>query len=270
MYYLIKMGYFAVNIKDKKMQKVNILSSTQVVSMNDEWFELADPGHFWMQWRFRALVNKLKSVWKPEMKVLEIGCGNGALMFQFEQYFNVPVDGCDLNLFALQNAIHVDGNLYLYDILERNHQLEQKYDVVLMADVLEHIDNDARFLEAAKFHLRDGGIIVVGVPAHQRLFSVYDQNVGHKRRYSHQQLENSLRLAGFDVVESNFWGFSLLPVLIARNLLLKLMPTRKIISTGFKPPHFLFNKIMLGLMKLETAIFKKPFIGISLIATGRK
>lgn len=270
MFYFTKMGYFAVNIKDKKMQKINILSSTQVVSMNDEWFELAGLNHFWMQWRFVALVNKLKPMWKPEMKVLEIGCGNGALMCQFEQYFNVPVDGCDLNLFALQNAIRVDGNLYLYDILERNHQLEQKYDVVLMADVLEHIDDDAGFLEAAKFHLKEGGIMVIGVPAHQGLFSDYDQNVGHKRRYGRQQLENTLRLAGFDEVESNFWGFSLVPVLIARNLLLKLMPTRKIISTGFKPPHFLFNKLMLGLMKLETAIFKKPFIGISLITTGRK
>lgn len=247
-----------------------MLSNNQVVSMNDEWFELADPNHFWMQWRFRALVNKLKPAWNSEMKVLEIGCGNGALMFQLEQYFKVPVDGCDLNLFALQNAMPVAGNLYLYDILERNNLLKQKYDIVLMADVLEHIDDDSGFLEAAKLHLKAEGILVIGVPAHQNLFSQYDQLVGHKRRYGRNQLEKKLRLAGFEKVESNFWGFSLLPVLIARKLLLKLIPTKKIISTGFKSPHFLFNKLMLGLMKLETAIFNKPFIGISLIATGRK
>jgi len=253
-----------------KKKKIQLLSGEQPVSMNDEWFELADPGHFWMQWRFRALVSALKPLWKSDMKVLEIGCGNGALMYQFENHFKIPVDGCDLNFIALQNANSGKGNLYLYDIYERNPQFSEKYDIILLADVLEHIGDDAGFLEATKFHLKDDGILVVGVPAHQWLFSKYDQLVGHKRRYGRLQMENTLRLAGFDKVESNFWGFSLLPVLFARKLLLKLIPTRKIISTGFKPPHFLFNKFMLLIMKLETAFISKPFAGISLIATARK
>lgn len=253
-----------------KKKKIQILSGEQQVSMNDEWFELADPGHFWMQWRFRALVSALKPLWKSDMKVLEIGCGNGALMCQFENYFKIPVDGCDLNLFALQNAMTCEGHFYLYDIYERNPQLSKKYDIILLADVLEHIDNEAGFLKAAGFHLKDGGILVVGVPAHQKLFSKYDELVGHKRRYGRLQLENTLRLAGFDKVELNFWGFSLLPVLFARKLLLKLIPTRKIISTGFKPPHFLINKFMLLIMKLETSCIGIPFTGISLITTARK
>ncbi|MBI3554849.1 MAG: class I SAM-dependent methyltransferase [Deltaproteobacteria bacterium] len=60
----------------------------------------------------------------------------------------------------------------------------EKFDTILYIDVLEHIEADAKELELARDHLNAGGKIVVLSPAHQFLFSPFDQAVGHHRRYN--------------------------------------------------------------------------------------
>ena len=58
------------------------------------------------------------------------------------------------------------------------------YDTILYIDVLEHIADDAAELAAAARRLAPGGNLVVLAPAHEFLFSAFDQAVGHYRRYN--------------------------------------------------------------------------------------
>jgi SAM-dependent methyltransferase len=62
------------------------------------------------------------------------------------------------------------------------------FDSILYADVLEHIEDDAAELERAYSRLRPGGYLVVVGPAHPRLFSPFDESVGHYRRYTTESL----------------------------------------------------------------------------------
>lgn len=62
------------------------------------------------------------------------------------------------------------------------------FDTILYIDVVEHIADDRRELENAFRQLRPGGHLVVLVPAFQLLYSEFDRNVGHCRRYSKSQL----------------------------------------------------------------------------------
>jgi SAM-dependent methyltransferase len=64
------------------------------------------------------------------------------------------------------------------------------FDCVLYLDVLEHIQDDWRQIEAAARLVRPGGHIVVLSPAHQWLFSEFDKSVGHIRRYSKRTLRS--------------------------------------------------------------------------------
>jgi SAM-dependent methyltransferase len=58
-------------------------------------------------------------------------------------------------------------------------------DLLVMLDVLEHTANDQATLHDALFNcLRPGGWLLLSVPAHPLLFSVHDEQLGHKRRYS--------------------------------------------------------------------------------------
>lgn len=63
-----------------------------------------------------------------------------------------------------------------------------RYDAILYADVLEHIEDDAAEIRRAYGLLRSGGCLVVVGPAHQALFTPFDQHVGHYRRYSRGSL----------------------------------------------------------------------------------
>lgn len=59
-----------------------------------------------------------------------------------------------------------------------------RFDSIIYIDVLEHIDADADELDAALRHLKRGGKLVVLSPAWQFLYSPFDRQIGHFRRYT--------------------------------------------------------------------------------------
>jgi len=63
-----------------------------------------------------------------------------------------------------------------------------RFDVLLYIDVLEHIERDKEELARAASLLRKGGRIIVLSPAHQWLFTAFDQSIGHFRRYDRPSL----------------------------------------------------------------------------------
>jgi len=61
---------------------------------------------------------------------------------------------------------------------------EQKFDIVLALDVVEHVEDDAGFLRRLlDTHLTDGGHLIFSVPAWPVLFSNHDRFLHHYRRY---------------------------------------------------------------------------------------
>ncbi|HEV2861481.1 MAG TPA: class I SAM-dependent methyltransferase [Pyrinomonadaceae bacterium] len=62
------------------------------------------------------------------------------------------------------------------------------FDAVIYIDVLEHIEDDAGELAAAAEHLKTGGRLVVLSPAHQWLYTPFDKEIGHHRRYNKKSL----------------------------------------------------------------------------------
>jgi SAM-dependent methyltransferase len=61
---------------------------------------------------------------------------------------------------------------------------DERFDTILYIDVLEHIADDRGELARAARHLLPGGRIVVLSPAHQWLFTAFDEAIGHVRRYN--------------------------------------------------------------------------------------
>jgi len=64
----------------------------------------------------------------------------------------------------------------------------ERFDCILYIDVVEHIEEDRDELQRAASHLAPGGFLVILVPAHQWLFTPFDQAIGHFRRYSRRSL----------------------------------------------------------------------------------
>lgn len=63
-----------------------------------------------------------------------------------------------------------------------------KYDAIIYIDVIEHIEDDKSEIALAVQYLKDGGTLMVLVPAHQYLFNKFDAALGHFRRYNKKML----------------------------------------------------------------------------------
>ena len=60
---------------------------------------------------------------------------------------------------------------------------KNKYNSILYLDVIEHIKNDKHELSKAYHSLKKNGYLVINVPAFQILYSKFDKDIGHQKRY---------------------------------------------------------------------------------------
>lgn len=101
-----------------------------------------------------------------------------------------------------------------------------RFPLVLLLDVLEHVEDEQGFLSATvRENLAPGGHAVVTVPAWPRLFSAHDARLGHHRRYTPDGARALLAAAGLEVVRSGGLFHSLLLPRAASVLLARLLPS---------------------------------------------
>ncbi len=250
--------------------KIIYLSTPTTVDMADEWYEFALLDHFWIQGRFKSLL-KLKIIKNlTNVRLLEIGCGNGVNIKQFETLSDVVVDGCDLNLVALKKVDRNKGSLFLLDIFDKPPELLQKYDGTLLMDVIEHIHDDSRFLNCALEYLKENGLVIINVPAFQFLFSKYDTVNGHKRRYTKNRILDLFKKNNIELIHIGYWGFLLIPILIMRKFILFFQSNNTAIKKGFQPPLKVVNWFLNQIINFENLVFPSSPFGTSIIAIGKK
>ena len=254
---------------------IKTISKIRNISMDDDWYEIADSSHFWLEWRLLAMIkqaNKLKIPLNKNLKVLEVGCGTGTLRKSIEAKTNWDIDAADLNLNVLSLVDTGRCRILLYDIFYENESFIESYDIVILYDVLEHIEETRPFVDSLLKHLKPNGYLLINVPAINSLYSVYDEKVGHFRRYNKKSLINEFKDKNLNILDIRYWGLLLLPLLFIRYSLMKFMKKNDsaIIKKGFKPPSQFINKIFRILGRLEIKFFSKPIIGTSLLLVGQK
>jgi SAM-dependent methyltransferase len=251
------------------MPDVIYLSAPSPVHMADEWFKIASLEHFWIKRRFDVLRKVAKNIDFSGKKIGEVGCGCGLLQKQFEQCYGVAVDGFDLNAEALRESIVKNQPRFCYNIFERNPQLAGHYDFFILFDVIEHIEEEKPFLEAALFHLKPGGCLLINVPGLMAFYSAFDKAVGHQRRYTLQSMHSLCAGVGLKKVTGTYWGLPLLPILFLRNMRVsRQMDTQTIIRNGYKPPGRLANQFLGFISALEYV--PQQWLGTSLMVVYRK
>jgi SAM-dependent methyltransferase len=72
-------------------------------------------------------------------------------------------------------------------------------DTVVAVNVMEHVEDDAAFLRAARRLLTPGGHLLLFVPAVPAIFGTLDEAFEHFRRYTRRELDAKVRAAGFRV-----------------------------------------------------------------------
>src|SRR5262249_38737210 len=116
------------------------------------------------------------------LKLCELGCGTGGNLKSIAEEHDVI--GIECSSEALNYARDALGERVHFGRLPNEVNLPlNTFDVVLMTDVLEHIEDDVASAQTAIRIARPGGIVVATVPACQWLFSPRDVHHHHFRRY---------------------------------------------------------------------------------------
>jgi len=223
--------------------------------------------HWW--WRARehlVLATLQQTMDRNDARILDVGCGDALLwpkLVRFGEVAGIEPDG---RLVSPNNPdctrIEVAGFL-------EAKEPRPAHDLLLMLDVLEHIEDESAALERVRELLRPGGLYVLTVPAFMWLWSHHDVLNGHFRRYTARSLRRALTDAGFTVHRLHyFFVWTLVPLLL-RKWFYRAEPDEE--SAFLAVPPRALNGLLNRWCRLENHLARHvPFPGgSSLIAVAR-
>jgi SAM-dependent methyltransferase len=171
----------------------------------DHFIDRASRGH--------ALAQVKRHARGPNPVVLEVGCSSGFFLEDLRRALpHAFVIGSDyvrgpLDLLAQRLP---DVPLLQFDLVHCPLPAES-VDVVVLLNVLEHIEDDAAAVRQLRRILRPGGAVVIEVPAGPHLYDVYDKVLMHFRRYRLSGLCRLLEASGLRVAHASSLGTLLYP-----------------------------------------------------------
>ena len=215
--------------------------------------------------RARWYNNWLFSIIKPKLRgeILEVGSGIGNFTGLLSKESNITaIDLEKKYIKKLKSKFKKAVDIGFGDIEKGKYFFkDKKFDTVVAINVLEHIKDDFLALDNIYKLLNKGGKLIIIVPAHMFLYSNFDENIGHFRRYSLASLRNHLNNSGFSIRTLkylNIWSA------VGWFLWMKLLRNKKMPNS----PVLIFDR--LGRLLLFFERYLNPPFGISVYAVAEK
>jgi len=180
--------------------------------------------HFWYLGRHRfvraAVDRSLRSaaVAPSALAAIDMGGGCGGwvnfLCEQGPSFRELALADSSLDALRLAQSV-VPGCVRCYNVSVYDLHWSNRWDVVFLLDVLEHLRDDAEALRQITRALKPGGLVVVTVPAMKIFWSYNDDVAGHRRRYTCADLAQLGERAGLEILDTRYFMFLLSPILWA-------------------------------------------------------
>jgi SAM-dependent methyltransferase len=133
-------------------------------------------------------------------------------------------------------------------------------DVVLLMDVLEHVDDDLGVLRSYADIAQPGTRFVITVPAFQSLWSAHDEFLEHRRRYRLTQVIALVSGAGLAPLEGFYFFAAILPV-VALYRRWKRSGASAAAGGDLRRHHRLTNAVLTLVCRLEARVARRNRVG---------
>jgi len=141
-------------------------------------------------------------------------------------------------------------------------------DLVLMMDVLEHVDDDRWLVRHYADRVPNGAHFLVTVPAFEFLWSGHDVFLEHKRRYRLPGIEAALRDAGLEIVRGSYYFGLVFPLAAAVRLADRNTTEPR---SSLKKQGALTNALLTAICAAELPLFPwNRLAGLSCFVLARK
>ena len=210
--------------------------------------------HWWFRGR-RAVVRALleQAGVPPSPRILDAGCGTGRNMVELGEM------GATAGVDASAQAVEYCRRRGLENVRQSSIESlpfeDSSFDLVLMADVLEHISDDDGALRELRRVCSPGGVLLITVPAYRWMWSQHDESHHHKRRYTRGELLERVRSSGWSPEVSTYFNSVLLPPIGLVRLLARRGGPRKKSDTALTPGPL--NGVLEMPMRMEAALIRR-------------
>jgi 2-polyprenyl-3-methyl-5-hydroxy-6-metoxy-1,4-benzoquinol methylase len=222
----------------------------------------ADIGKHWYYRAKAAALRRAVGGLRPR-RLLDVGAGSGFFSRHLLSDAGAESALCVDIGYADQRDDEVAGKPVLY----RRDCGPTHCDLVLMMDVLEHVEDDRTLVRHYAGKVPSGAHFLVTVPAFSFLWSGHDVFLGHKRRYRLGELEAALRDAGLKVVHGAYFFGLVFPLAMAVRLATRSTEPR----SSLRKHGTLANALLSAICAAELPFFRfNRLAGLSAFVLARK
>ncbi|APB98381.1 class I SAM-dependent methyltransferase [Polynucleobacter asymbioticus] len=205
--------------------------------------------HWYYKSKATAATRFLKNA---PLRILDVGAGSGF----FSRYL--------LRNTAAHNACCVDINYQTQweelegskSIVFRKQIEASDANLVLIMDVLEHVEDDVGLLKLYAEKVSIGTDFLISVPAFDFLWSSHDEFLEHHRRYTIREVESLVQKSGLEVVQSSYYFGCVFPIAATLRLLERFKILPKKTGSQLVKHSFLVNSLLNFLCKIEMPFIK--------------
>ncbi len=220
-------------------------------------------------WYYKSKAQALKKVLglKHAVKFADVGAGSG--------FFSKSLldSGMASSALCIDTSYPTESDT-LYNhrpLIFRREANKIEANIVLMMDVIEHIDDDLGFLKMYSEKLTTGTKLVITVPAFQFLWSNHDIFLEHKRRYTVSSLTRLLEKTDLEIQSCSYYFGMVFPLAVATRLIERISRNASAAESQLKIHSPITNAILHLLCKLELPFMKfNKLFGLSVFCTVLK
>jgi 2-polyprenyl-3-methyl-5-hydroxy-6-metoxy-1,4-benzoquinol methylase len=224
--------------------------------------------HWWWRARTQFIISLLKRL-QPEQgwkRILDIGCGDGLFFPELSKFGDVEGVEPFAELVSSNNPYRSRIQICGFD---PSFRPGKQYSLILMLDVLEHLEDAVAALRRVLELLEPGGTFVATVPAFMALWTNHDVLNHHYVRYTKKSFREVAAQAGLHIRKQEYLYYWTCPAKLAIRL------RERLFHLEPKPaevPPAIVNELLFHLSRIEQKIvtpLSLPF-GSSLLVVGGK
>lgn len=211
-----------------------------------------EQGHWWFRARREIIAMLADRYVRPHGGgLLDIGCGSGGNLAFLRGRFR-EASGLDVSPAAAQLSHAATGaDIHVGAPSAVPASVWANVDLVLLADVLEHVEQDRGFLQDVIGRLPAGAILIITVPAHPHLYGAHDRALGHYRRYDWRAFTGLWHRLDADCLFASPFNCLLFPLM----LLVRKLKSGE--GSDLREHSFLVNALLYHVFRLEKFLLSR-------------
>lgn len=216
-----------------------------------------EEGHWWFRGR-RAVIWALlgrAGVTRAD-RLLDAGCGTGRNLVEYGP-LAAEVEGIEPSELAVDYCRQRGLAGVRQAGLDALPYEDERFDLLLATDVLEHLEDDVTGLLELRRVARSDAALLITVPAYQWLWSQHDDTHHHFRRYTRTLLEQRVHAGGWRVEVGTYFNTALLPPIATVRMLGRRRPVSDDGRSDYELTTGPLNTILERPMQAEAALIAR-------------